>query len=78
MSGCKISHALITCQNVVSEYTYFAQLFSLPEQRSQRAVVLSSVLVAALTAQMLKLFFFKTLLFPNLIIDLIRLWYDDT
>ena len=75
MSGCKISHALITCQNVVSEYTYFAHLFSSPEQRSQRAVVLSSVLVAALASAStnVKVFFFKTLLFPNLIIDLIRL-----
>ena len=56
--------------------------FFLPEQRSRRAVVLLMALVAALASAStnVKVFVkvFKTSLFPNLITDLIHLWYDDT
>ena len=58
--------------------------FSSPEQHSQRAIILPSVaeLVLALASGSInvKVFVkvFKTSLFPNLITDLIQLWYDDT
>ena len=61
---------------------------SSPEQRSRRAIVLDSAsaalsalaLVLASTSTNVKVFVkvFKTSLFPNLIIDLIHVWYDDT
>ena len=57
---------------------------SSPEQRSGRAIILSpaSALALALASAStnVKVFVkvFKTSLFPNLIIDLIHLWYDDT
>ena len=56
--------------------------FSSPEQRSRRAVVLplasASALVSALASTNVNVFIkgFKTSLFPNLITDLIHLWYD--
>ena len=59
-------------------------VISSPEQRSGRAVVLppASALVLALASGStnVKVFVkvFKTSLFPNLITDLIHLWYDDT
>ena len=57
-------------------------LFSSPEQHSGRAIVLppASGLALALASTNVKIFVkvFKTSLFPNLITDLIHLWYDDT
>ena len=57
-------------------YTY--SFVSSPEQRSGRAIVLP--LASALASTNVKVFVkvFKTSLFPNLITDLIHLWYDDT
>ena len=61
-----------------------AAFFSSPEQRSRRAIVLllslASALVLASMSTNVKIFIkvFKTSLFPNLITDLIHLWYDDT
>ena len=63
---------------------YSDTVFSSPEQRSRRAVVLplasASALVLALASTNVNVFIkgFKTSLFPNLITDLICLWYDDT
>ena len=53
-------------------------ILSSPEQRSQRAIVLPSAaaLVSASASTNVKVF--KTSLFPNLITNLIHLWYDDT
>ena len=52
------------------------------EQHSGRAIVLhpASALALASASTNVKVFVkvFKTSLFPNLIIDLIHLWYDDT
>ena len=64
----------------------FAQtcIFSSPEQSSGRAIVLppalALVLALALASTNVKVFVevFKASLFPNLITDLIHLWYDDT
>ena len=61
-------------------------IFSSPEQRSGRAIVLppASALALALASASastnVEVFIkvFKTSLFPNLITDLIHLWYDDT
>ena len=60
--------------------------FSSPEQRSRRAIVLppASALALALALESAStnvkvlVNVFKTSLFPNLITDLIHLWYDDT
>ena len=53
---------------------------SSPEQRSRRAIVLPSASASASASTNVKVFVkvFKTSLFPNLIIDFIHLWYDDT
>ena len=55
---------------------------SSPEQRSGRAIVLppASALALASASTNVKVFVkvFKASLFPNLITDLIHLWYDDT
>ena len=51
-----------------------AAIFSSPEQRSGRAIVLPP----ASTNVKVFVKVFKTSLFPNLITDLIHLWYDDT
>ena len=60
----------------------FFGVFSSPEQGSRRAIVLPSELASALVSAStnVKVFVnvFKTSLFPNLITDLIHLWYDDT
>ena len=60
----------------------YAKFFSSPEQHSGRAVVLPPALALALASAStnVKVFVkvFKTSLFPNLITDLIHLWYDDT
>ena len=63
-------------------YGRFATIFSSPEQRSGRAIVLppASALALASASTNVKVFVkvFKASLFPNLITDLIHLWYDDT
>ena len=55
---------------------------SLPEQLSRKAIVLplASALALGLESTNVKVFVkvFKTSLFPNLITDLIHLWYDYT
>ena len=58
------------CQNLY--------IFSLPEQRSRRAIVLPLAAAFASASTNDKVFVknFKTSLFPNLITDLIHLWYD--
>ena len=60
----------------------YGKVFSSPEQCSRRAVVLLLALALALASAYtnVKVFVkvFKTSLFPNLITDLIHLWYDDT
>ena len=48
---------------------------SSPEQRSRRAIVLPSASASTNVKVFIKVF--KTSLFPNLITDLIHLWYDD-
>ena len=55
-------------------------VFSSPERHSGRAIVLPPALALVLASTNVKVFVkvFKTSLFPNLIIDLIHLWYDDT
>ena len=55
-------------------------IFSSPEQRSRRAIVLTSAAALASASRNVEVFIkvFKTSLFPNLITDLIHLWYDDT
>ena len=55
-------------------------IFSWPEQRSGRAIILPPASALALASTNVKVFIkvFKTSLFPNLITDLIHLWYDDT
>ena len=57
-------------------------VFSSPEQRSGRAIVLppASALALASASTNVKVFVkvFKTSFFPNLITDLIHLWYGDT
>ena len=59
-------------------------LFSSPEQRSRRAIVLPSAVALMLSlasaSTNVKVFVkvFKTSLFPILITDLLHLWYDDT
>ena len=61
-------------------------IFSSPEQRSGRAIILPPASVLALAFVLasastnVKVFVkvFKTSLFPNLITDLIHLWYGDT
>ena len=61
-------------------------IFSSPEQRSRRAIVLPLASALALASASVsvstnvKVFVkvFKTSLFPNLVTDLIHLWYDDT
>ena len=63
-----------------------SSFISLPEQRSRRAIILPPALALALALALssastnVKVFVkvFKTSLFPNLITDLIHLWYDDT
>ena len=50
-------------------------IFSSPEQHSRRAIVLQ--LASASTNVKVFVNVFKTSLFPNLITDLIHLWYDD-
>ena len=54
-------------------------IFSLPVQRPRRAIVLPlvSALASASTNVTAFVKVFKTSLFPNLITDLIHLWYDD-
>ena len=52
-------------------------VFSSPEQRSWRAIVLPPMLASASTYVKVFVKVFKTSLFPNLITDLIHLWYDD-
>ena len=54
--------------------------FSSSEQCSQRAIVLPPASALAPASTNVKVFVkvFKTSLFPNLTIDLIHLWYDDT
>ena len=63
-------------------YTRGHMIFSSPEQRSGRAIVLhpASALALASASTNVKVFVkvFKTSLFPNLITDLIHLWYGDT
>ena len=59
--------ATYTCINYV--------IFSLPEQRSGRAIVLPPALASTNVKVFVKVF--KTSLFPNLITDLIHLWYDN-
>ena len=56
------------------------RIVSSPEQRSGRAIVLPPASALALASTNVKVFVkvFKTSLFPNLITDLIHLWYDDT
>ena len=61
-------------------------IFSSPEQRSGKAIVLTPALALALVLALasastnINVFVkvFKTSLFPNLITDLIHFWYDDT
>ena len=53
-------------------------IISSPEQHSQRAIVLPPALAWASTNVKVFVKVFKTALFPNLITDLIHLWYDDT
>ena len=63
-------------------------IFSTPEQRSRRAIVLplasalasASTLASVSASTNVKVFVkvFKTSLFPNLITDLLHLWYNDT
>ena len=55
-------------------------IISSSEQRSWRAIVLPPAAAAALASTNVKVFVkvFKTSLFPNLTMDLIHLWYDDT
>ena len=53
-------------------------IFSSPEQRSGRAIVLPRALALASTNVKVFVKVFKTSLFPNLTTDLIHLWYDDT
>ena len=66
------------------QFYFILLVFSSPEQHSGRAIVLpmASVLVLALASAStnVKVFIkvFKPSLFPNLIIDLIHLWYGDT
>ena len=59
-----------------------SSIFSSPEQRSRRAIVLPSALAlaSASASTNVKVFVkvFKTSFFPNLITDLIHLWYDYT
>ena len=55
-----------------------AFLFSSPEQHSWRAIVLTSASASASANVKVFVKVFKTSLFPNLITDLIHLWYDDT
>ena len=54
---------------------FFFAVFSLPEQRSGRAIVLPPALALASGSTNVKVFVkvFKTSLFPNLITDLIHL-----
>ena len=63
---------------VIFIFSFF--FFSSPEQCSGRAIVLPPALALALASTNVKVFVkvFKTSLFPNLITDLIHLWYDDT
>ena len=65
----------ITGQHVFIRGINFIFISS-PEQCSRRAIVLPLALAAVLTSSNVKVF--KTPLFPNLITDLIHLWYDDT
>ena len=62
---------------LVSHMKWF---FSSPEQCSGRTILLPTALALASASTKVKVFVkvFKTSLFPNLIIDLIHLWYDDT
>ena len=56
-------------------------IVSSPEQGSWRAIVLPPASAALASASINVNVFvkvFKTSLFPNLITDLIHLWYDDT
>ena len=68
------------CQADLQQMTI--SIFSSPEQLSQRVIVLPSALAAvlALTSTNVEVFVqvFKTSLFPNLITNLIHLWYDFT
>ena len=61
-----------------SETVHFAQVrsqhFSSPEQRSRRAIVLPSASASPNVKVFVKVY--KISLFPNLITDLIHLWYD--
>ena len=54
--------------------------FSSSEQCSWKAIVLPAASASALLSTNVKVFVkvFKTSLFPNLITDLLHLWYDDT
>ena len=69
---------------LIELYEKVMYIISSPEQHSRRAVVLPSVSVLALAlasaSTNVKVFVkvFKTSLFPNLITDLIHLWYADT
>ena len=58
--------------------TLASSLFSSPEQCSGRAIILPPALASASTNVKVFVKVFKTSLFPNLIIDLIHLWCDDT
>ena len=53
-------------------------VFSSPEQRLRKAIVLPSALASVSTNVKVFIKVYKTSLFPNLITDLIHLWYDDT
>ena len=77
----------VTCSCLIflvnTDPKVFRFSFSSPEQHSRRAIVLHLASAAAALASAstnFKVFVkvLKTSLFPNLITDLIHLWYDDT
>ena len=67
-------HMLKMGENVVKN-----AIFSSPEQRSRRAIVLppASGLVLALALASTNVKVFRTSLFPNPMMDLVHVWYDD-
>ena len=77
-----LGHDIFQCARLHSKSEQGVQwsLFSSPEQRSRRAIVLPPALALASATTNVKVFVkvFKTSLFPNLITDLIHLCYDDT
>ena len=52
-------------------------IFSWPEQRSWRAIVLPPALAAALAFVSTNVKVFRTSLFPNTMVDLFHVWCDD-